>query len=130
MKAKLNKCVAWITPSMQRFQKFAYLYGRTLAVFSIIMLVTNDMAIAQGLKGSFTKLKELAVVLGNLIFIIAVIWGLVKTVAGFVNNSPNAVKNLIMLFAAVALWYGFNTLVEDVKTSMGDGGSGGFQGDM
>lgn len=130
MKAKLNTCVAWITPSMQRFQKFTYLYGRTLAVLSIIMLVTNDMAIAQGLKGSFTKLKELAVVLGNLIFIIAVIWGLVKTVAGFVNNSPNAVKNLIMLFAAVALWYGFNTLVEDVKTSMGDGGSGGFQGDM
>jgi len=130
MKVKLNKWVTWINPTMQRFQQFAYLYGRTLAVFSIIMLVTNDLAFAQGLKGSFTKLKELAVVLGNLIFIIAVIWGLVKTVAGFVNNSPNAVKNLIMLFAAVALWYGFNTLVEDVKTSMGDGGSGGFQGDQ
>ena len=115
---------------MLLFQRFAYQYGRALAVFSIIMLVTNDLALAQGLKGSFTKLKELAVVLGNLIFIIAVIWGLVKTVAGFVNNSPNAIKNLIMLFAAVALWYGFNTLVEDVKTSMGDGGAGGFQGDQ
>lgn len=129
MKVKLNSWVACLTPTMLLFQRFAYQYGKALTVFSIIMLVTNDFALAQGLKGSFTKLKELAVVLGNLIFIIAVIWGLVKTVAGFVNNSPNAVKNLIMLFAAVALWYGFNTLVEDVKTSMGDGGSGGFQGD-
>lgn len=130
MKVKLNWWVTYLTPMMLLFQRFAYQYGRALAVFSIIMLVTNDLALAQGLKGSFTKLKELAVVLGNLIFIIAVIWGLVKTVAGFVNNSPNAIKNLIMLFAAVALWYGFNTLVEDVKTSMGDGGAGGFQGDQ
>lgn len=130
MNVKLNRWVVCLTPMMLRFQQFAFLYGRGLAIFTIIMLATNDLALAQGLKGSFTKLKELAVILGNLIFIIAVIWGLVKTVAGFVNNSPNAVKNLIMLFAAVALWYGFNTLVEDVKTSMGDGGSGGFQGDQ
>ena len=77
--------------------------------------------------GSVKSIAKIIQTVGNGLFIILMVVGLVRTVSGFISNSPNAAKNLLFLIFGVIIWYGFNTIVEDITSSVGGDSTGGFQ---
>ncbi|GAB3170607.1 hypothetical protein [Telluribacter humicola] len=85
--------------------------------------------LAQGTGGSvsqaLTGYYQTIVTIGNLIFGILMVVGVVKVVASFISNSPNSVRNLLYLVVGAIIWFGFNLIVTDVQTTSG-GSTGGY----
>lgn len=108
--------------------------NRTVGLFVLAMAFTlmGPDTLAQGggggVAGSLTAIAKIISTSGNVIFIILMVVGLIRTVAGFISNSPNAAKNLLMLVIGAALWYGFNTIVDDITASVGGSAGGGYDG--
>jgi hypothetical protein len=84
-----------------------------------------EMAFAQqGVAAALDKIKQTLYLVGNGVFGILLIIGIIKVVSAFISNSQNAVRNLIYLIIGVALWFFFNFMVEDLAGLIGgDGGS-------
>ncbi|GAB3283833.1 hypothetical protein GCM10027347_60610 [Larkinella harenae] len=89
-------------------------------------LLAPDVMAQGGITGTLKNLGKIFQTGGNAIFIILMVVGLIRTVAGFISNSPNASRNLLMLVIGAILWYGFNTIVEDITSSVGGSSEGGF----
>lgn len=97
--------------------------GVTLAL--LFIFITSDAS--ADVVGSVKTIAKIIQTVGNGIFIILMVVGLVRTVSGFISNSPNAARNLLFLIFGVIIWFGFNTVVEDITTSVGGDSTGGFQ---
>lgn len=65
------------------------------------------------------------VTIGNVIFSILMVFGVIKTVSSFLTNSGAGPRNLIFLVLAAVIWFGFNLIVSDVQTAS-SGSTGGF----
>ncbi|PWK17205.1 hypothetical protein LV89_04491 [Arcicella aurantiaca] len=90
----------------------------------IILLTSHDVAAQQGVTQALIKIKNTLYLVGNAIFGILLIIGIVKVVSGFITNSQSAVRNLIYLIIGVAIWFFFNYMIEDLAGLIGgDGGS-------
>lgn len=85
--------------------------------------------LAQGAAGSvsqaLTGYYQTIVTIGNVIFGILMVVGVVKVVSSFISNSPNSVRNLLYLVVGAVIWFGFNLIVSDVQTTSG-GSTGGY----
>jgi hypothetical protein len=98
------------------------------ALFSLLigglLLVPETVHAQQGVTAALTKIKQTLYLVGNAVFGILLIIGIIKVVSGFISNSPNAIWNLLYLVLGVALWFFFNFMVEDLAGLIGgDGGS-------
>ena len=93
-------------------------------LFLTILLISHDVAAQQGVTQALVKIKNTLYLVGNAIFGILLIIGIVKVVSGFITNSQSAVRNLIYLIIGVAIWFFFNYMIEDLAGLIGgDGGS-------
>lgn len=77
--------------------------------------------VSQALTGYYNTV----VTIGNVIFGILMVIGVVKVVSAFISNSPNSVRNLLYLVVGAIIWFGFNLIVNDVQTTSG-GSTGGY----
>ena len=106
--------------------------NRAIAFYVLVIVFTlvgpDTFAQGGGVTGSLQAIAKIISTSGNVIFIILMVVGLIRTVAGFISNSPNAAKNLLMLVIGAALWYGFNTIVDDITASVGGSAGGGYTG--
>ena len=78
-------------------------------------------SVSQALTGNYKTI----VTIGNVIFGILMVVGVVKVVSSFISNSPNSVRNLLYLVVGAVIWFGFNLIVTDVQTASG-GSTGGY----
>lgn len=74
---------------------------------------------------ALTSYYNIIVTIGNVIFGILMVVGVVKVVSSFISNSPNSVRNLLYLVVGAIIWFGFNLIVNDVQTTSG-GSTGGY----
>lgn len=103
---------------------------RSVAFFIIafgLIILGPDAYAQSGVSGSVKNIAKIIQTAANALFIILMVVGLIRTVAGFISNSPNAARNLLMLVVGAILWYGFNTIVEDITSSVGSSSTGGFE---
>ena len=97
-----------------------------IIAFALTVIAPDVLAQSgSGVAGSVKNMAKIIQTAANALFIILMVVGLIRTVAGFISNSPNASRNLLMLVVGAILWYGFNTIVEDVTTSVGSSSTGG-----
>lgn len=95
----------------------------TLLILTFLLL-SQDVTAQQGVAQALVKIKNTLYLVGNAIFGILLIIGIVKVVSGFITNSQSAVRNLIYLIIGVAIWFFFNYMIEDLAGLIGgDGGS-------
>ncbi|WP_240699495.1 hypothetical protein [Spirosoma sordidisoli] len=78
-------------------------------------------AVSQALTGYYNTI----VTIGNIIFGILMVVGVVKVVSAFISNSPNSVRNLLYLVVGAIIWFGFNLIVNDVQATSG-ASTGGY----
>lgn len=109
----------------EKAQKLTRTIAFCLVAFALTIMAPDVFA-QSGVTGSVKKIATIIQTAGNGIFIILMVVGLVRTVSGFVSNSPNAARNLLFLVFGAIIWYGFNTVVEDVTSSVGGDSTGGF----
>jgi hypothetical protein len=88
----------------------------------LLMLLLPMVADAQQVQTGLESIREKILLAGNVIFIIGIVVGIIRTVIAFVGNSPNAVRNLIAVIMACLVWYGFNYIVNDISSSLGGSG--------
>ncbi|GAB2555887.1 hypothetical protein [Spirosoma aerophilum] len=101
--------------------------GFIIIAFALTVITPDAMA-QGGVTGSVKNIAKIIQTSANVLFIILMVVGLIRTVAGFISNSPNASKNLLMLVVGAILWFGFNTIVEDITSSVGSSSTGGYEG--
>lgn len=68
---------------------------------------------AQALTGALEGVKDWIVGIANVLFVIVIVVGIIKTVAAFVQGSPNATRNLVLLIVAALVWFGFSLIIAD-----------------
>ena len=108
-------------------KKVTQTVGFIIIAFALTIIAPDAMA-QSGITGGFKNIAKIIQTSANVLFIIFMVVGLIRTVAGFISNSPNASKNLLMLVVGAILWFGFNTIVEDITASVGSNSSGGYEG--
>lgn len=85
-----------------------------------------NSVMAQGeVESAVTSYYETIYTIGNIIFGILMVFGVVKVVSSFISNSPNGPRNLIYLVIGAVIWFGFNLIVNDVQSSS-NGSKGGY----
>ena len=107
-------------------QRKEQIYRITILSFLIgsMILLPETIFAQQGVTAALVKIKQTLYLVGNAVFGILLIIGIIKVVSGFISNSPNAIWNLLYLVLGVALWFFFNFMVEDLAGLIGgDGGS-------
>ena len=107
-------------------QRKEQIYRITILSFLIgsMLLLPETIFAQQGVTAALVKIKQTLYLVGNAVFGILLIIGIIKVVSGFISNSPNAIWNLLYLVLGVALWFFFNFMVEDLAGLIGgDGGS-------
>lgn len=77
--------------------------------------------VSQALRGYYTTF----VTIGNLLFGIFMLFGVVKVVGSFISDSQFSMKNLLYLIIGAAIWFGFNLIVNDVQSTSGSS-TGGY----
>jgi len=96
---------------------------------AVLCLVSLDLFAQPGGSGqvsqTLTGYYNTIVTIGNVIFSILMVFGVVKTVSAFLTNSGGGPRNLIFLVMAAIIWFGFNLIVSDVQTASG-GSTGGY----
>ncbi|ADB42863.1 hypothetical protein [Spirosoma linguale] len=96
---------------------------------ALLCLVSMNLLAQPGSSGevsqALTGYYNTIVTIGNVIFGILMVIGVVKVVSAFISNSPNSVRNLLYLVVGAIIWFGFNLIVNDVQTTSG-GSTGGY----
>lgn len=96
---------------------------------ALLCLVSLNLLAQPGSSGqvsqALTGYYNTIVTIGNVIFGILMVVGVVKVVSAFISNSPNSVRNLLYLVVGAIIWFGFNLIVNDVQTTSG-GSTGGY----
>ncbi len=94
---------------------------------ALLCLASGDL-FAQGggqVSQTLTGYYNTIVIIGNVIFSILMVFGVIKTVSAFLTNSGGGPRNLIFLVLAAVIWFGFNLIVNDVQ-SASSGSTGGY----
>jgi hypothetical protein len=93
---------------------------------ALLCLASGDL-FAQGgqVSQTLTGYYNTIVIIGNVVFSILMVFGVIKTVSAFLTNSGGGPRNLIFLVLAAVIWFGFNLIVNDVQ-SASSGSVGGY----
>lgn len=92
-----------------------------MCCISMNLFAQGAGAVSQALMGYY----QTVVTIGNVVFGILMVVGVIKVVSSFISNSPNSVRNLLYLVIGAIIWFGFNLIVTDVQTTSG-GSTGGY----
>lgn len=96
---------------------------------AMLCLASLDLFAQPGASGqvsqTLTGYYNTIVTIGNVIFSILMVFGVVKTVSAFLTNSGAGPRNLVFLVVAAVIWFGFNLIVNDVQSASG-GSTGGY----
>lgn len=96
---------------------------------AVLCLVSLNLVAQPGGNGqvsqTLTGYYNTIVTIGNVIFSILMVFGVIKTVSAFLTNSGAGPRNLIFLVLAAIIWFGFNMIVTDVQSASG-GSTGGY----
>lgn len=96
---------------------------------ALLCLVSMNLLAQPGSSGevsqALTGYYNTIVTIGNVIFGILMVFGIVKTVAAFITTSGAGPRNLIFLVIGAIIWFGFNLIIGDVQTTSG-GSTGGY----
>lgn len=99
------------------------------STIAMLCLVSLDLFAQPGSSGqvsqTLTGYYNTIVTIGNVIFSILMVFGVVKTVSAFLTNSGAGPRNLIFLVLAAVIWFGFNLIVNDVQSASGNS-TGGY----
>jgi len=98
------------------------LYGTIIAMGAL-----HGQAFAQaGVATTLDNVKTTVLNIGQAIFAIFLMIGLVKTAKKFIGGEPDAMTSLMWLVGGVLLFFGFQALKGQIVTNTG-GGAGGVQ---
>ncbi|MEZ4850652.1 MAG: hypothetical protein R3B93_18960 [Bacteroidia bacterium] len=89
------------------------LKNKTGILLSFLFLSPAFIFAQTAVEGALTTVRDLVVGAANIIFVILIVGGIIRTVAAFIGGNPNAVRYLIYLALAVLIWFGFSLLVAD-----------------
>ena len=96
------------------------LFSKKSASVIAFSLMLPSLSLAQatgaGVSAALTGVKDWIVAIANVLFVIVIVIGIIKTVAAFVQGSPNATRNLVLLIVAALVWFGFSLLVADFSS--------------
>ena len=84
-----------------------------LLAFPLLMPVVSYAQTGAGVSGALESVKDWIVAIANVLFVIVIVVGIIKTVTAFVQGSPNATRNLVLLVVAALVWFGFSLLIAD-----------------
>ncbi|MEN7551854.1 hypothetical protein AAG747_28315 [Rapidithrix thailandica] len=99
------------------FQKFA-----RKDLFTLCLLLLSQAVRAQGSAGALKNIGTWVSTLGNAVFAIVVVIGLVRTVTKFIKGEPDAIGALFQLIIACGLWGGFQLVEDDIAKLVGGKG--------
>ncbi|UZS00059.1 hypothetical protein [Chondrinema litorale] len=89
-------------------------------VFFLLSLGFINLVNAQNkVSGAVDKLSEQVLLICNLLFIIFIVIGLIRTISKFVKQAPDAAGSLVYVLIAVALWGGFAYMQDDIASFVG-----------
>lgn len=94
------------------YQKFLFVFA-ALTGLATVSLAQGNVA------GSLDQISEWIVIIGNIVFGIIVVIGLIRTITKFVKGDPDALISLFGLIVAVALWGGFQFIQDDIANFVG-----------
>jgi hypothetical protein len=86
------------------------------------MLLLPSVLFGQSLEGGLATVRDWVVAIVNIIFVIAIVVGIIRTVVLFISGNAGAVRSLIYLVIAVLIWFIFSNLVGDFSV-LGDIGT-------
>lgn len=106
--------------NMSKFEK--RLYGTVIGIGAL-----HGQAMAQaGVQTTLDNVKNTVIMIGQVLFAIFLMIGLVKTVKKFIGGEPDAMTSLMWLVGGILLFFGFQALKTQIVTNTG-GGAGGVQ---
>ena len=93
------------------------LFSKKSASVIAFSLMLPSLSLAQatgaGVSGALESVKDWIVAIANVLFVIVIVVGIIKTVTAFVQGSPTATRNLVLLIVAALVWFGFSLLIAD-----------------
>lgn len=90
-----------------------------------LIIFSSDVQAQTAITGSLKKFATLITAGANILFVILMIFGLIKTIGAFISQSPNAPRYLLYLLFGAMLWYGFDAMIADIAEGVGSSSSGG-----
>ncbi len=108
--------------SMSRFERQLFLAA---CAFSA---AEQDAFAQSGPAASLSKIKTTVISIGQVLFAIFLMIGLVKTAKKFIGGEPDAMTSLMWLVGGVLLFFGFSVLKTQIVGDSG-GAAGGGTGD-
>lgn len=85
----------------------------------------GSMAQSSKAKDAMVKVQGTAIQIGQVIFLIFLMVGLVRTAKKFIDGAPDAMTSGLWLLGGVLIFAGFQTFKDDIFDNMGATGSGG-----
>lgn len=76
-------------------------------------------------KDAMSKVQETAIQIGQVVFLIFLMVGLVRTAKKFIDGAPDAMTSGLWLLGGVLIFAGFQAFKDDIFANMGATGSGG-----
>lgn len=91
---------------------------RVLFLIGMAILLLSDPIYAQTATSSkLTTVKTVITNIVNVVFLIGMIYGLIKTVLALIGQKEGGLTNLMWLVAAAVVWVCFNLFMTDVGIS-------------
>lgn len=90
----------------------------------IVCLLPTLLSAQSGVEGTLTTIKDWVVAIVNIVFVIAIVVGIIRTIIAFISGNSNAVRYLVYLIIAVLVWFGFSVLIDDFSGLGGIGNIG------
>lgn len=103
-------------------------FERNLLMAALAFGAAEQNAFAQGPAASLGKIKTTVISIGQVLFAIFLMIGLVKTAKKFIGGEPDAMTSLMWLVGGVLLFFGFSVLKTQIVGDSG-GAAGGGTGD-
>lgn len=91
-------------------------------VLFIVLFVLPTVLLGQDLENGLITVRDWVVAIVNVVFVIAIVIGIIRTVVLFISGNSGAVRSLIYLVIAVLIWFIFSNLVGDFSV-LGDIGT-------
>lgn len=88
---------------------------KVACVFVLLLILPVLMFAQAGVESTLTQIKDWVVGAANVLFVVILIVGIIRTVIAFISGSPNAPKLLLFLVISAIIWFGFTTVVQDLE---------------
>lgn len=90
-------------------------------ILLLLLLAFNAVKAQSGTAGALENIGVWINTIGNVVFAIVVIVGLIRVISKFIRGEHDSIGALIQLIIAVALWGGFQLVQDDIANFVGGG---------